>query len=254
LKLRFTRKHYAAPLAGYLLLAAAAFGTLRAQSTDSTFPKRSDDQTKAAQKQRAAEELKQEERQRILGIVPNFNTTSDFEAEALSASQKFDLAFRGVVDPFSFVAAAADAAYSQATRAYAGYGQGMQGYGKRAGAAYADSFDGSLIGNAVFPTLLHEDPRYFRKGSGSIGDRVRWALLSAVRCRNDDGAWTPNFGNVLGNLAAGGISNLYYPASDRGVDLTFERAFTVTAEDALGSLAFEFWPDIQRKFLSRRHR
>lgn len=198
--------------------------------------------------------MKQEEKQRILGVVPNFNTTSDLHAAALSAGQKYSLALKGAIDPFEFVAAALDAGYSQATGQFAGYGEGMEGYSKRLGAAYADSFDGTMIGNGFFPAILHEDPRYFRKGDGSVGSRIWWALLSTVRCKDDNGGWTPNFSNVLGNIAAGGISNAYYPAADRGVSLTFQRAFTVTAEGTLGALADEFWPDIQRKFLRRRPR
>lgn len=204
-------------------------------------------QTKAGEKQRAAEELKQEEKQRILGVVPNFNTTNDLEAAPLSTRQKYSLAFRSAIDPFQFVAAGLDAGFSQATGAFSGYGQGMQGYGKRFGAAYADSFSGTMIGNGFFPAVLHDDPRYFRKGSGSVGGRIWWALVSTVRCKDDSGRWAPNYPNLLGNVAAGGLSNVYYPASDRGVGLTFERALTVTAEGTLGALADEFWPDIQRK-------
>jgi hypothetical protein len=86
-----------------------------------------------------------------------------------------------------------------------------------------------------------------------VGSRIWYATLSTVRCKNDDGKWVGNFGNILGNLAAGGISNLYYPASDRGAALTIQNAFTVTAEGALGAIGYEFWPDVQRKFL-HRHR
>lgn len=204
-------------------------------------------QTKATERQRAAEELKQEERQRILGVVPNFNTTNDLHAAPLSASQKYSLALRSAIDPFQFVAAGLDAGYSQATGAFSGYGQGALGYGKRFGAAYADSFDGTMIGNGFLPAIMRDDPRYFRKGSGTLSGRIWWAVLSIVRCKSDDGRWTPNYPNILGNVAAGGISNAYYPAADRGAALTFERAFTVTAEGALGALADEFWPDIQRK-------
>ena len=130
---------------------------------------------------------------------------------------------------------------------YPGYGQGAQGYGKRLGASYADNFDGTLLGGAVFPVLLHQDPRYFRKGSGSFKSRLFYAVSTTVRCKNDRGAWEPNYSNVLGNIAAGGISNLYYPSTDRGAGLTLERALTVTAEGAIGTVFVEFWPDISKK-------
>jgi hypothetical protein len=205
-----------------------------------------------SQQDQAEQQLKQEEHQRILGVVPNFNTTYNQNAAPLSAGQKFRLAFRSSVDPFTFVAAAADAGISQAEDDFPEYGQGAAGYGKRFGASYADSFDGNLWGNAIFPALLHEDPRYYRRGTGTFMRRLLYATSTTVWTRNDDGTWGPNYANVAGNIVAGGISNLYYPQSDRGVGLTFERAFTVTAEGALGAIGVEFWPDISRKVLHGR--
>jgi hypothetical protein len=197
--------------------------------------------------ERAERELKKQKKQRILGIIPNFNTSNVQNAAPLSPRQKFGLALRGAIDPFSFVAAGLDAALEQAQNSFPGYGQGAQGYGKRVGAAYADAFSAGMFGGAIFPSLLHQDPRYFRKGSGRFGSRFLYAVVSTVRAKNDNGHWAPNYSNVLGNLAAGGVSNLYYPASDRGVELTFERALTVSAEGAIGSVFVEFWPDISAK-------
>lgn len=201
-----------------------------------------------SRKERAAEQLKQEERQRILGVIPEFNTIGGSGIEPLTPRQKFQLAFKSATDPFAFGAAGFDAAYSQLTNAYPGYGQGASGYGKRYGASFLDSFDGTIIGNALFPAMFREDPRYFRKGTGTIKSRFLYAIVSTVRARSDHGSWVPNYGNVLGNLAAGGISNLYYPSTDRGFSLTLQRAFTVTAEGAFGALGYEFWPDVERKF------
>ena len=200
-----------------------------------------------SQQDQAETQLNQEEHQRILGVVPNFNTTDNQNAAPLSARQKFRLAFRSAVDPFTFVAVAADAGISQAKNDFPGYGQGASGYGKRFGASYADSFDGTLWANAIFPALLHQDPRYFRKGRGSFTRRLLYAVSTTVWARNDNGTWGPNYANVAGSIVAGGISNLYYPASDRGVGLTFQRAFTVTAEGALGAIGVEFWPDVSRR-------
>lgn len=205
-----------------------------------------------SQHDQAEEQLKQQEHQRILGVVPNFSTTDNQNALPLSAGQKFRLMFRGVTDPFEFVAAGADAGISQAEDDFPGYGQGAQGYGKRFGASYADTFDGALWGNAIFPALLHQDPRYFRKGTGSFTSRLLYAASTTVWTKNDNGKWGPNYSNVAGNIVAGGISNLYYPASDRGAGLTFERAMTVTAEGAIGSVAVEFWPDIARKIFHKK--
>ncbi len=201
---------------------------------------------------KAAEQVRAEEHQRILGLAPNFNTTNVADAEPLSAGQKFGLAAHSALDPFTFVAAGFDAMLSQAENNFAGYGQGAKGYFKRFGASYLDSFDGTMIGNAVFPALLRQDPRYFRKGTGSFHGRLFHAVMSTFECKNDKGKWVPNYSNVLGNIAAGGISNLYYPQSDRGVGLTFERAFTVTAEGAIGAVFVEFWPDISRRLFPKR--
>jgi hypothetical protein len=202
-------------------------------------------------KQIAARQVKQQERQRILGVFPNFNSSYIPDAVSLTPKQKFELAFRAATDPVTFVVAAADAGISQWNNDYAGYGQGAQGYFKRWGASYADTFDGDMLGNALFPVLLHQDPRYFRKGEGSFKSRIWYAALTTVRAKGDNGKWQPNVSNILGNLAAGGISNLYYPSTDRGAGLTFQRAFTVTAEGAIGAVLVEFWPDIRHKFLHR---
>ena len=188
-----------------------------------------------------------------MGIIPNFNTSYSQNAAALSAKQKFQLAFRSAVDPFTFVAAGLDAALEQSRNGFPGYGQGAEGYGKRMGAAYADAFSGTMLGGAVFPALLHQDPRYFRKGSGSFGNRFLYAISTTVKAKDDKGHWRPNYSNFLGNFAAGGLSNLYYPSSDRGASLTVERALTVTAEGTLGSIFVEFWPDISARFFHKHH-
>lgn len=203
------------------------------------------------QKSKAAAELKDEEHQRILGVMPNFNTSNIGNAEPLSPRQKLHLAAKGALDPFTFVAAGLDAGLGQLENSFPEYRQGATGYAKRFGASYADTFDGTMFGNALFPVLLRQDPRYFRKATGTVKSRVWYALSTTVKCKNDHGKWVPNYSNVLGNIAAGGISNFYYPSSDRGVELTFQRAFTVTAEGATGAVFVEFWPDISRKLFPK---
>jgi hypothetical protein len=198
--------------------------------------------------ERAERELKQETKQRILGIFPNFNTSNIPDAARLSSKQKFRLALRGALDPVTFAAAGFIAGWEQARDTYPDYGQGAEGYAKRFGAAYADSFNSALLGGAVFPSLLHQDPRYFRKGTGRFSRRLFYAISSTVKAKNDNGHWAPNYSNVLGNFAAGGISNLYYPKSERGFELTVERSLVVTAQGALGAILVEFWPDISAKF------
>jgi hypothetical protein len=205
-----------------------------------------------SQHEKAEQELKQQEHQRFLGLIPNFNTSNIPDAASLTPSQKFRLAFRSAVDPFQFVAAGVDAGISQAEDDFSGYGQGAQGYGKRFGAAYADGFSGTIWGSAVFPVLLHEDPRYFRKGTGGFKKRFWYAVSTIVWAKRDNGTWGPNYANVLGNITAGGLSNIYYPSTDRGVGLTLQRAFTVTAEGTIGSLFTEFGPDIMKRVFHKQ--
>jgi hypothetical protein len=197
--------------------------------------------------QKAAEELKRQEQQRIAGVVPNFNVSYNSDAAPLSRKQKLHLAFRTASDPVSFAIAGFDAGISQAENEFPGYGQGWKGYGKRFGASYADNFDGTMLGNAIYPILLKQDPRYFRRGTGSFTSRLLYSISTTVWCKNDNGTHGPNYSNILGNLTAGGISNLYYPASDRGAGLTFQRGLTVTAYGAFGGVFNEFWPDVARK-------
>ncbi len=200
----------------------------------------------------AEEQIKHQEHQRILGVFPSFNVSNIPDAAPLNAKQKFQLALKSATDPVTFGIAAFDAGLSQWENDFAGYGQGAQGYFKRWGASYADTFDGAMLGNALFPVLFHQDPRYFRKRVGLKKARLWYAIESTFRAKSDSGHWQPNFSNLLGNIAAGGIANLYYPSTDRGVGLTFDRAATVTAEGALGAIFVEFWPDVSRKLRKKK--
>lgn len=215
-------------------------------------PQPSTQDTPSAQSSNSADQLKREEKQRLLGIVPAFNSVEGGVAAPLTPGQKFDLWFHSAIDPFTFGVAGIDAGIEQAENSYPEYHQGFVGFAKRYGASYADSVDGNLWGNAILPVILHQDPRYFRLGHGSAKRRLGYALLSTVRCKSDKGKWQPSYSNVGGNLIGGAISNLYYPASDRGVGLTLQRGFTVTAEGAIGSIAYEFYPDAI-SWLKRHH-
>ncbi len=223
------------------------------QSNSGSSSTSSSTQTNAKQQQdQAAQQLKQEEKQRILGVVPNFNTTDIQNAAPLTPKQKFQLDMKSSLDPFEFVAAGLDAADEQAEDSFPEYGQGMKGYAKRFGASYADAFDGGLWGNAILPIVMHEDPRYLRKGTGSFWSRFWYSAATTVWCKRDNGTWGPNYANVAGNFVAGGISNFYYPASDRGGLLTVERALTVTAEGTVGAEFVEFWPDVSHHLFHKK--
>ncbi len=196
--------------------------------------------------QQAQTQLKQQEHQRVLGVMATFNTTRNREAVPLTPKQKFQLFYKSATDPWPFGLAAFVAGIDQAENSFPAYGQGVQGYAKRFGASYADYFTGNFFGNAVLTSVLREDPRYFQKGEGSTTSRVLWAASSTVWCKRDRGTWGLNYANVVGNLLGAAVSNLYYPAADRTVGGTFERGLTVSAEGIIGAEVIEFWPDIVR--------
>ena len=189
----------------------------------------------------AQEQVKDEEKQRVFGVFPNFYVTYDPHPVALTSKQKFELAWKTTIDPVTFAIVGGIAGVQQAQNTFSGYGQGASGYGKRFGAAYADLVSGTFIGSAILPSLLKQDPRYYYKGSGSKRSRILYAIANSVICKGDNGHWQPNYSNVLGNLAAGGISNLYYPAQNRnGAALTFENAAIGIGATAAANLVEEF--------------
>jgi hypothetical protein len=197
--------------------------------------------------QKAEEQLKQQESQRVAGVMATFNTTRNRNALPLSPDQKFRLFFKSAFDPWPFGLSAVVSGIGQADDSYPEWGQGAQGYAKRFGAAYSDYFLGNFFGNAVLPSLLHEDPRYFQMGSGSPTKRFLWAVSSTVWCRRDNGRWGPNWANVGGNLIGSAIARSYYPASDRTVSDTITDGLTVSAEGVVGAEVIEFWPDLVRR-------
>jgi hypothetical protein len=188
----------------------------------------------------AEAEIRDEEKQRVLGVVPNFYVTYNPAAVPLTVKQKFELAWKATIDPVNFGLNAATAGIEQATDAFSGYGQGAQGYAKRYGASYADLVTGTFIGSAVLPAVLKQDPRYFYKGTGTRKSRVLYAIANAVICKGDNGRWQPNYSAILGGIAAGGISNLYYPSSDRGAGLVFENALIGVGTTAAANILQEF--------------
>ncbi len=204
------------------------------------------------QKETAAEQLKEQEKQRVMGVMATFNTTTNKNALPLSSRQKYQLFFKSATDPWPFGLAAFVSGIGQANGSNPEWGQGVQGYAKKFGANYSDYFIGNFFGNAVLTSLLREDPRYFQKGTGSRASRFLWAASSTVWCRRDNRKWGPNWANVGGNLIGSAIARAYYPASERNVTDTVTDGLTVTAEGIFGSEVIEFWPDLARH-IKRRH-
>jgi hypothetical protein len=169
----------------------------------------------------AAEQIRAAEKQRLMGVIPNFYTSYIIDAAPLTAKQKFRFAVRGTFDPVSMAGVGFGAGIEQATNAYAGYGQGAAGYAKRFAAKFADGRSSDFLTHAVFPSLLHQDPRYYYQGSGSAKSRLAHAVASAFLARSDTGLTVPNYSYLLGDLGSAALSNLYYPKANRGASLVF---------------------------------
>jgi hypothetical protein len=194
---------------------------------------------------------KKEQSQRMLGVVPQFGVTSRQDAPPLTTGEKFHLFARSAFDPVEFGLVGLQAGLSQAENEFPEYGQGAEGYGKRYGASLADEVSAGFFSNFFYPALLKEDPRYFRLGQGTLKHRAVYALVEEFVCRTDKGGRSFAFSNVLGAVSAGGLSNAYYPQSDRGFGLTLSRAGIALLYGSLGGLSDEFWPDISRKLFHK---
>jgi len=189
----------------------------------------------------AEEQIKEQEKQRVFGFIPNFYVTYAKDAVPLTPRQKFKLAWKSTTDPFTFAAVGVLAGIQQGTNDFKGYGQGMEGYGKRYGASYADVVSNTFIGSALLPSLLKQDPRYFYKGTGTTRSRFFYALANAVISKGDNKRWQPNYSGILGSLAAGGISYLYYPPSDRhGAALLYQNTLIRVSGSAVAGVFQEF--------------
>jgi Carboxypeptidase regulatory-like domain len=187
----------------------------------------------------ATEQLKIEETQRVFGIIPNFYVNYEKDAAPLTAKMKFQLALRVSVDPVTAVGVIGMASIRQAVNSPK-YGQGWGPYGERFGAVAADGFSDIMIGGAILPSLLHQDPRYFYQGTGSTGSRMRHAIFSPFVTRNDDGSWGPNYSSIGGDLGGAALANIWYPKTNRGLSLVFGNFLIGTAERMGASVAQEF--------------
>lgn len=196
----------------------------------------------------ATEQVKIQEKQRIFGFIPNFYVVYEPNPAPLTTKLKFRLALKTSIDPITFLGIGFLSGLQQASDA-PNYGQGAQGYAKRFGANTADAFTDIMIGGAILPSLLHQDPRYFYQGTGTTKSRIRHAVLSPFVCKGDNGKLQPNYSSLGGDLASSAISNTYYPESNRGVGLVFTNFAISTGARVAASLAQEF---LLRKLTPKR--
>jgi hypothetical protein len=196
----------------------------------------------------AAQQLKAEEHQRVLGFIPNIYVTYDPHPEPLTTRMKFELAYKDLTHPVFFARTAAWAGVQQARDNPSEWRQGATGYGKRLGAGFADATTGSLITNAILPSLLHQDPRYFYQGTGTKWSRARHAMLAPFVCKGDNGLMQPNYSELGGSLIGYSISTAYYPSSSRTAGHVFENFGIDIGLHVASSLLQEFVLD---KFTSK---
>lgn len=188
----------------------------------------------------AEEEIYLQERQRLLGVFPNFNTSYIWNAARLTKGLKFRLAFRSMLDPVVFLTTAAGSGIEQANNTSAAYGQGAAGYAKRYGAGMAEEASNRLFSGALYPSLFHQDPRFFYQGSGSKKSRALYAVTRVLVTRGDNGKAQLNYSRILGAFTAGALANSYRPSNDRGAGLTFRHGSTELGGYAADSLFREF--------------
>lgn len=204
--------------------------------------------TRAEQAQR---QIEAQEQQRLFGVLPNFFVSYVPDAIPLTTRQKFELSWKSRLDPVQFGVVGIVAGIQHTRNDFSGFGDGAEGYAKRYAAAYGNVLTRSLITQVALPSLFKQDPRYFYKGTGSTASRVGYALSRAVIKKGDNGRWQPNYSGILGSLASGAVSNLYYPSENRrGVQLTLENAAIGIGGAAVGHLAQEF---LFKKLTSHTH-
>jgi len=190
--------------------------------------------------------------QRILGVIPNYQTVSDptLTYSPISTKEKFNLFLKSTVDPFVISNIVLGASISQMRGGTPDYGTGGGAFAARFGAAMGDMTSQNLISGAVLPTLLHEDPRYFRMGPGhGVVPRIAYALSRVAVTRKDNGTEGVNWSFLVGTAAAVGLSNAWYPDASRGMGVSGSRIAAITIGSATGNLLPEFWPDIHDRVL-----
>jgi hypothetical protein len=184
----------------------------------------------------------------IFWVIPNYRSDENpEEIKALTPSAKMKVAFDDSFDPSAFLVAGVFAGVAMAQKQYTSFGTGAQGFGKYYGGAFADQAIGNIMSEGLFPVFLHQDPRYFVKGTGGFWKRTGYAISREVITRGDDGRNHFNTSELTGNAVAAGISNLYYPAADRSFGNTANKWGQQIALDTLFNVAKEFWPDVRNK-------
>jgi hypothetical protein len=192
------------------------------------------------------------EDRRVFGVIPNNRTTeASVPFTPISAMRKLTIAYKDSFDWPAYPTAAAFALLYQLENQNPSFGQGTAGYTKRFATAVGDQVIGNMMTEGIVPALTHEDPRYFRLGSGSTWHRLSYALTRILVTKTDSGRTTFNFSEIAGNSIGAAVSNLYYPDTRTAAD-NAEKLLISCSTDAFSNVLKEFWPDVKRHFQKKK--
>jgi hypothetical protein len=201
----------------------------------------------------AQQDAKKNKDDRMFYVMPNYLTVDgQSQVQPISWKEKFAITAKGTFDPYEFAIVGVVSGIRQAENSYPAFGQGVRGYAKRYGTAFADQVDGNIMVGGVYPSILKTDPRYFRLGTGRAGRRFGYAISRVFVARKDSGGSMFNVPEFAGNATAIAISNVYYPAANRGFLSSFSNWGLQMGIDAFGNELKEFWPDVHG-YLQKRH-
>ena len=193
------------------------------------------------------------EHKRIWGIIPNYRSHANLkESKPLTSGEKFKIAVRDSFDPGTFLLTGILAGIGQLSNSTPSYGQGMAGYGRYYGSTYGDFWIGNFMTEGVCPSLLHQDPRYFRRGSGSTWSRLGYAMGQIFVTHGDNRKTQFNYSEIGGNATAVAISNAYNPDNRTAADAVGKLGIQLGI-DMAGNILKEFTPDLYRKLGSKKH-
>ena len=198
----------------------------------------------------ATQEIKEQEHQRVFGLIPNFYVSYHSDAAPLTTKLKYQLAWKSTTDVVTIGGVAFLAGLQQAADQYSEFGQGAQGYAKRFGAVYGNVFASTFLSGAVFPSLLKQDPRYFYRGTGSTKKRLLYAIGNSVMCKGDNGHWQVNYSNMAGAVSGAALASTYYPSRNQGMDI-LQNSLIRMGESSLAGIMQEF---VFRKLTKEGHR
>lgn len=218
------------------------------ESTQAVWP----GQTAPVAQQAPPAKSQEEKHPRLFWILPTYTVADSKSARPLTARGKWRLFVKDKTDPFTLGWVAFEAGLAQANNDFSGYGQGAAGYGKRFGAVLADETASGFFGTFLFPSVLHQDPRYYRLGAGPFKKRLGHALIRPVLTHKDSGGRAFNWSGMLGSIATSSLSNAYYPEENRGVGATFSRVAMSIPFSMIDELVNEFGPDLEKKIFGKK--